>query len=175
MIFEEKKEMNSKYLIFILFLVIITTGFVFYERKAVAEIPLGIASELLDSNRAPVSMAQFKGNVVFVNNWASWCTPCIAEMPSIQNLKHTLKDENIVFIMVSYDDSPEKALRFVQKKNFDFEVYFPGKKYPFHTESIPATFIIDKNGIVVSSHSGMANFDNPELVKKIKELLSSSH
>lgn len=161
--------MKSKYLILGTLLIIISTGFIFYKHKQ-AVAPAGITSQLLDGNQVPVDLSQFKGKVVFINNWASWCPPCIAEMPSIQNLKNNLKDENIVFVMVSYDDRPEKARQFIQKKNFDFEVYFPGSAYPFHTESIPATFILDKQGNVVASHTGMANFDNPELIKKIKAL-----
>jgi thiol-disulfide isomerase/thioredoxin len=162
--------MRSRIIVIALLLTVVSTGFVLYQSRESVETRYESPSELLDGNQLPVTFDQFKGKVVFVNNWASWCPPCIAEMPSIQNLKNNLKNEDIVFIMVSYDDSPEKALRFVQKKNFDFEVYFPGKKYPFHTESIPATFILDKNGAVVASHSGMAKFDNPELITKIKEL-----
>ena len=157
-------------IVLVVLFIIVSTGFVLYQSKESVETPYETSSELLDGNHLPVAFTQFKGNVVFINNWASWCPPCVAEMPSIQNLKNNLKNEDIVFIMVSYDDSPEKALRFIQKKNFDFEVYFPGKKYPFHTASIPATFILDKNGAVVASHSGMSKFDNPELIKKIKEL-----
>ncbi|HNV29472.1 MAG TPA: TlpA disulfide reductase family protein [Cyclobacteriaceae bacterium] len=163
--------MKSKYIALVV-LLIASTGFIFYPRKDKSNVPQGFTSELVDANNAPVSLAQFKGKVVFINNWASWCPPCIAEMPSIHNLKNQLKTENIVFVMVSYDDAPKKALRFMQKKNFEFEVYFPGKKYPFHTESIPATFVLDKNGVVVASHSGMANFDSPELLTKIKDLLN---
>jgi len=163
--------MKSKY-IALFALLLVSTGFIFYQRKDTSKVPQGFTSELVDGNNAPVSLAQFKGKVVLINNWASWCPPCIAEMPSIHNLKNQLKNENIVFLMVSYDDNPEKALRFMQKKNFEFQVYFPRKKYPFHTESIPATFVLDKNGVVVASHSGMANFDNPELIKKIRDLLS---
>jgi thiol-disulfide isomerase/thioredoxin len=163
--------MKSKYLILIILLLVISTGFIFYHKKEATVTSPSHASELLDENQAPVDLTQYKGKVVLINNWASWCPPCIAEMPSIQNLKNNLKNENVVFIMVSYDDNPEKALRFVQKKNFDFEVFFPGEKYPFHTASIPATFILDKNGIVVASHSGMVDFNNPEMLKKIKDLL----
>jgi thiol-disulfide isomerase/thioredoxin len=130
-----------------------------------------VNSELVDSNNMPINLTQFRGKIVLINNWASWCPPCVAEMPSIQKLKNTLKGEDIVFIMVSYDDQPEKAMRFIQKKNFDFEVYFPGKKYAFHTESIPATFVLDKNGNVLAAHQGMANFDKPEVIEKFKSLL----
>jgi thiol-disulfide isomerase/thioredoxin len=128
-------------------------------------------SELVGANNTPVNFSQFRGKIVLVNNWASWCPPCIAEMPSIQSLKNNLKDEKIVFVMVSYDDTPEKAMRFIQKKNYDFEIYFPGKKYPFHTESIPATFVLDQHGKVIAVHNGMANFDKPEVVEKFKSLM----
>jgi thiol-disulfide isomerase/thioredoxin len=151
---------------------LLTAGFGFLNCKT-KDVNTGTLpdSELVDANNTPLNFTQFKGKIVVINNWASWCPPCIAEMPSIQNLKNNLKNEHIVFVMVSYDDTPEKALRFMQKKNFDFEIYFPGKKYPFHTESIPATFVLDKTGKVIAVHNGMANFDTPKVLGKFKSLL----
>lgn len=126
--------------------------------------------QMTDINNQPVSFADLKGHVVFVNNWASWCPPCIAEMPSIQALKKKLGGNGVKFIMVSFDEDPEKAQAFVTKKGYDFEIFFPGAEYPFVTSSIPATFILDKNGNTVSRHLGMADYNNDEIVKQLKTL-----
>lgn len=133
--------------------------------------PAGSAeAQLVDLENNEVDFSAFRGNVVFVNNWASWCPPCIAEMPSIQELKKKLADEDVVFVMVSFDQDPEKAKSFIRKRNFDFDIYFPGEKYPYPTSSIPATFILDKSGKVVSQHIGMADYSGDEIVNELKKL-----
>jgi thiol-disulfide isomerase/thioredoxin len=128
-------------------------------------------AELVDCNNKPVSLSAFKGKVVFINNWASWCPPCIAEMPSIQQLKTKLKSEDIVFVMVSFDENHDKATAFMKKKGYDFDIYYPGNKYPYATESIPATFVLDKTGKVVIEHTGMADYAKNEIIAQIKSML----
>lgn len=127
-------------------------------------------AQLVDVANNEVDFSTFKGKVVFVNNWASWCPPCIAEMPSIQKLKEKLAGQDIVFVMVSFDQNPEKAKSFIRKRDFDFDIYFPGEKYPYPTASIPATFILDKSGKVVSQHIGMADYSGDEIVNELKKL-----
>lgn len=127
-------------------------------------------AQLLDVSNKALDFSAFKGKVVFVNNWASWCPPCIAEMPSIQTLKNKLKGEHVAFVMVSFDQDPEKAKSFIKKRNFDFDIYFPGEDYPYPTASIPATFILDKSGEVVSQHVGMADYSSDELTHQLKKL-----
>lgn len=130
------------------------------------------AGELTNIDGKPFTFADFRGKVVFVNNWASWCPPCIAEMPGINELKQKLKGEDIAFVMVSFDEDKEKAMAFMKRKGFDFDVYFPGLNYPFHTSSIPATYILDKSGNVVSEHFGMADYSSNEFVTQLKKLAS---
>lgn len=129
-----------------------------------------LPAQMVDSANQPVAFSEFKGKVIFVNNWASWCPPCIAEMPSIHELKRKLKDVDVEFVMVSFDEDREKATKFMSKRKFDFNVYFPGKEYPFVTSSIPATFIIDKNGKTVAEHVGMADYSSDEIVNQLKAL-----
>ena len=127
-------------------------------------------AQLVDASNNALDFTAFEGKVVFVNNWASWCPPCIAEMPSIQELKTRLKDEEVVFVMVSFDQDPGKAESFIDKRKFDFDVYFPGEKYPYLTSSIPATFILNKRGEVVSQHVGMADYGSDEFADRLKAL-----
>lgn len=130
-----------------------------------------LPSHLVDVHNSPLDFAAFKGKVVFVNNWASWCPPCIAEMPSIQKLKNSLHaDGDVVFVMVSFDEDPDKAMAFMKKKGYDFEVYFPGKNYPYATSSIPATFVIDKTGNVAASHVGMADYSKQSVTDQLHRL-----
>jgi thiol-disulfide isomerase/thioredoxin len=150
---------------------IAATGIVKSGRNTNQNLHSTVKSDLIDVNGQPVQFADLKGKVVFINNWASWCPPCIAEMPSIQQLKNKLKGENIVFVMVSFDEDRDKATAFMKKKGYDFEVYYPGNKYSFLTESIPTTFILDKTGRLISEHTGMADYSEDEVVTNLKELI----
>lgn len=127
-------------------------------------------AHLVDKNNQPVDFDSFKGKVVFVNNWASWCPPCTAEMPSIQELKNRLHTTDVTFVMVSFDEDTNKARTFMEERGFDFEIYFPGQQYPYATASIPATFIIDKEGKVVAEQTGMTDYSREEFISKIKAL-----
>lgn len=145
--------------------VVVVFGF---RNKTVVTEPLPV--QMVNSSNQPVAFSEFNGKVVFVNNWASWCPPCIAEMPSIQKLKDKLEGVDVAFVMVSFDDDRGKATKFMAKRKFDFQVYFPGTEYPFLTSSIPATFIINKNGKAVAEHAGMADYSGDEIVNQLKML-----
>ena len=86
-----------------------------------------------------------EGKVVFVNFWATWCPPCIAEIPSLQLLYNDYKDK-VIFIFVTNDDF-KTVENYKTKKNFNFEVFKPTSEIPTElmTRSIPRTFIINKN------------------------------
>lgn len=160
---------RQKFMIIVIVLAVAAVVAAFGFRKSFAVKPL-LPVELVNSDNQPISFESLKGKVVFVNNWASWCPPCIAEMPSIQELKGKLEDVDVEFVMVSFDEDPEKAMKFMTRRNFDFNIYFPGQEYPFMTSSIPATFIIDKNGNTVAKHIGMADYSGDEIVNQLKAL-----
>jgi thiol-disulfide isomerase/thioredoxin len=111
-----------------------------------------------------VSLADLKGKVVFMNIWATWCPPCIAEMPGIQRLYTKVDRDKVAFVMLTVDDDPEKAKRFIEKKKYTFPVYSIDGPVPrdFATQAIPSTFVLDKNGKIVARHDGMADYDTDE-------------
>lgn len=160
---------RQKYMITAIVLAVgaVVAAFGFRKESAVRD---GLPVEVVSSDNQPVAFSQLKGKVLFVNNWASWCRPCIAEMPSILELKSKLKGVDVEFVMVSFDEDREKAMKFMTKRNFDFNVYFPGQEYPFLTSSIPATFIIDKKGNIVMEHVGMADYSSDEIANQLKAL-----
>ncbi|MDF9797903.1 thiol-disulfide isomerase/thioredoxin [Catalinimonas alkaloidigena] len=127
-------------------------------------------SELINAEGEQLNFADFKGKVVFINNWASWCRPCIAEMPTIEKLKQEFSEEDLAFVMVSFDQDPNKGLEWMQKKEFDLPVYFPGQEYPqaYLTDIIPASFILDKEGKLVHTQMGMADYSSPEFIEQMK-------
>ena len=92
-----------------------------------------------------VHFENFKGKTVFINFWATWCPPCIAEMPDIHRL-YEETNEQVEFVMISVDQNESKAKIFVENKSFDFPIYFLRSGLPsgYNTRSIPTTYLIDK-------------------------------
>lgn len=114
----------------------------------------------LDGNR--VDMTKWKGKTIFINVWATWCSPCLAEMPVIHDLYKEMEGEDIVFAMFSSDESIDVAKNFVKKKGYTFPTYYlhAGLPKPYSTATIPTTFVVNPAGDVVMRHVGMFNYNS---------------
>lgn len=121
----------------------------------------------------PFLLESYKGKVIFMNFWATWCPPCIAEMPGIDALYKTTASEDIVFLMISLDEDFSKAEKFVEKKGYDFPVYKVRSQIPIplRSQSIPTTFIIAPDGNIAATHKGMADYNNPKVKDFLQELV----
>ena len=114
-----------------------------------------------------------KNKVVFINFWATWCPPCIAEMPSINKLYQQFKDnENILFVMVDVDNNFDKSNTFMKRKGFALPVYTPAGEIPakYFSGTLPTTVILDKSGNIAFHHDGVADYSNSEVADFIKKL-----
>jgi len=128
-----------------------------------------------DENGKTVSLHKLKGKVVFINLWATWCPPCIHEMPSINKLRQNFKDnDDLVFLMVDMDGEIETARKFMEKKKFDLPVHVPNSEIPqeLFSGSIPTTIIIDKQNNIVGRQVGGADYMSPKIVESIEGLLN---
>ena len=101
-----------------------------------------------------------KGEVVLVNFWATWCPPCVAELPSLVELHEDYRDK-VVFAFVASDER-DKVTAFLEKKGYHLPVYFEASRTPDEllSKSIPATYIIDKSGKIVVDEKGAANWNS---------------
>ncbi|MEY8870199.1 TlpA family protein disulfide reductase [Meridianimaribacter flavus] len=126
---------------------------------------------LRDLNGNEFNFKDAKGEVVFINLWATWCPPCIAEFQSIQDLYNDY-NENVVFLLVS-DESPEVINAFLDKKGYNIQIFNPLTKYPedLSSRSIPRTFIIDREGYLVVDKNGAANWNSDKVREQLDELL----
>ncbi|NNK83280.1 MAG: TlpA family protein disulfide reductase [Flavobacteriaceae bacterium] len=113
-----------------------------------------------------------EGKAIVINFWATWCPPCIAEMPSLKKLYVDYKD-NVDFYFVS-NEKPEVIQAFLEKHDYNFRVHNPLTKYPeqFDISSIPRTFLIDKQGTIVIDKTGAANWNSDKVRSTIDELLN---
>jgi thiol-disulfide isomerase/thioredoxin len=113
-----------------------------------------------------VDASVFKGKVLFINLWATWCGPCRAEMPSIQQLYNAIDTTRVAFIMLSLDspDKQTKVERYVKDNNFSFPVYLPHQALhkQLTVRSIPTTFIVAPDGKIKIKRSGVTNYDTEE-------------
>ncbi|HLW19856.1 MAG TPA: TlpA disulfide reductase family protein [Cyclobacteriaceae bacterium] len=127
-------------------------------------------AEIHDAEGNAVNFAEFKGKLVFINNWATWCPPCVAEMPTIEKLKEEMPEDEVAFVMVSYDRNPRKAINWMKNKKMELPVYFPGENFPrqFTTDAIPATFVLDREGKILHTYLGMADYSKESFVHQMK-------
>lgn len=127
--------------------------------------------KLIDREGNITSLAELKGKVIFLNFWATWCPPCIAEMPSIDKLHEEMGDE-VAFVMLSLDEDFEKAKSFDKRKGYDLPIYALASKLPplYQSSAIPTTYIIDDEGYLAMTHKGMADYSDPEFKKFLHRL-----
>lgn len=132
---------------------------------------------LTDQKGNTVEFSEFKNKVIFLNFWASWCAPCVAEMPNIAAIYESFESSNdVVFIMLNLDKERAKAESFLAKKDYTFPVYYlnqSGLPNVYESNSIPTTFVIDKNGKIALQKTGMANYDNDNFRNFLNDLAAS--
>lgn len=126
---------------------------------------------LINSKGETVAMEELKGKVIFMNIWATWCPPCIAEMPGINKLYNDVDKENVAFLMLSVDQDFQKAIDFNKKEGYDFEIYRLNGPLPqmYSSQSIPTTYVIDAQGNLVLTHMGMGDYATKDFKKFLKE------
>ncbi|RZK71909.1 MAG: TlpA family protein disulfide reductase [Pedobacter sp.] len=126
-----------------------------------------------DVNGAVVQLSDLKGKVVFINFWATWCPPCIAEMPSIDRLhKKYKKGEDVVFLLVDVDRNFRSSVEFMKQQKLDLPLYIAETAIPvaYFSGSMPTTVILDKAGNIVFQHIGAADYDNTKVESFIDQL-----
>ena len=132
----------------------------------------------INRNGQTLTTGDLKGKVVFINFWASWCPPCIAEMPSINSLYNKLKDNpRVLFVCVDADSDFSGSIPFMEKHHYDLPVYNMLNSVPpsFFSGTLPTTIIINPNGNIVQKHEGIANYDTIEMLNFLRSLELTGH
>lgn len=133
--------------------------------------------QVLDLAGKPVEFSRFRGKTIFLNIWATWCPPCRAEMPAIEQLARNPKLSDVEFVAVSTDESPEDVESFLATSGLKGLTVLrttappPG---PLYTEAIPATFVIAPDGRIAAAQVGAAQWDAPEVVDFLAALSGGS-
>jgi peroxiredoxin len=130
---------------------------------------------LKDLNGKKVEIKQFKGKIVFLNFWATWCGPCKEEMPSLEVLHQQFKEKKFVLLTISVDYEGIKPVReFLNKQHYTFPVLLDpnGETLDlFDVKGIPTTFMIDKKGRMIGRAIGPRDWKSPEAFSLINLLI----
>ncbi len=132
--------------------------------------------KLKDTDGKPHDLGQYRGKVVLVNFWATWCPPCRREMPSMQRLKDALAGEPFEVLAVDVGEDADTILAFTSQ--LDTALAFPilldtrsRAMRDWKVAGLPTTYLIDKQGRIVATAIGGREFDHPEIVAAIRALL----
>jgi peroxiredoxin len=125
-----------------------------------------------------VSLADHKGKVVLLNIWATWCAPCVAEMPSMEKLYQELKNEGFELLAVSIDESGAEAVTpFMEKHKLSFPVLLDTRgdiKSLYRVTGVPESFIMDKDGIIVEKVIGPRDWSAAGAISYFRNLIQSN-
>lgn len=129
--------------------------------------------ELMSMRGEVVNFSESIGKPVVLNLWATWCPPCIAEMPALQNLYNSFS-EHVDFYFVSSEDS-EKLKKWLKTKEYNLPVFNPYTTFPkeFESSSLPTTFVLDKEGKIVMKEVGSAKWDSDEVKRFLEGLVDN--
>ena len=120
-----------------------------------------------------VSLSQFRGQVLILNFWATWCTPCTQELPSLMDMQEHMRSRGVVVLGVSIDIDNDAYHRFLKVRNVNFlTVRDPEQKVAamYGTAGWPETYIIDRQGVMRRKIIGPINWDAPEVTQFLSKL-----
>ncbi|MFA8451300.1 MAG: TlpA family protein disulfide reductase [Bacteroidales bacterium] len=125
--------------------------------------------EITNYKGEKITLSDLKGKYVFLNFWATWCPPCVGEMPSIQKLYNDYGNQ-VEFILLS-NENKNTVSKFMDRKGYNLPTYTSYQNTPqdLNSTSIPITFIISPEGAIILKHKGAANWND----KSVRDLLDN--
>ena len=177
--------MSSKKALFVLLLLLIVAGFIFFFFTSTRHDMLGPPPEV--GQRAPdfefpdltgrmVRLSDLRGKTVFLNIWATWCPPCVQEMPLIERLHRAMHGRSFIVLAASQDtgaDSDEKVRKLTRGFGLTFTSLLDPQRqltFLYRVSGYPETFIIDKEGILIQRIIGPREWTSPEWMGALTQL-----
>lgn len=126
--------------------------------------------KLADLKGETLDKEQFKNKIFILNLWATWCTPCIREMPDLVRMQNELPGDFV--LLLASDESLEKIQQFTERRPFDLTfAQIRTSVESLGVYSLPTTFIIGKDGQLLETLVGAREWDNPEQIEQLKTYL----
>lgn len=118
-----------------------------------------------------VHLTDYKGKVIFINFWETWCGPCVQEMPTIEKARQQMDSSKMVFITIAEED-PATISNFRDKHDYHFNYFLSEKKFSeIGINTYPTSYIIDKNGNIALTKIGGEDWSTPEMLSWMRELM----
>jgi peroxiredoxin len=130
--------------------------------------------ELADDDGKVHRLESYRGRVLVVNFWASWCTPCVRELPSLNRLRKEFADQPFEILGVNVAEPPNRLKRFFKRQPIDFPVLYDRESeafYAWEVKGLPTSFVIDRDGKVRYLVKGAIEWDSEETIDIIGSLL----
>jgi peroxiredoxin len=186
---QERKRMARKKIFCFLFILFFFFNLSFASEGSKEELFAKMRIQLIQTHsKAPdfrledlkgkkIGLKDFKGKVVFLNFWATWCNPCKEEIPSIERLHQKFREKDFIFLTISVDFEGRKPVKeFIDKENYTFIVLLD-PKYEildlYKVQRIPTTFVIDKTGKIMGRATGPRDWNSPETILLLNSLIEN--
>ena len=153
------------------FLVVVTAGC--YTGSRPPHVGAAAKDFSVQDSDHQVSLSQYRGQVVIVNFWATWCPPCDQELPSLMDMQNRMRARGVVVVGVSIDVDGDAYHRYLKQRNVNFvTVRDPQQKVAgmYGTSGWPESYIIDRQGVLRRKIVGPINWDSPEVMQFLSTL-----
>jgi len=131
---------------------------------------LQLKSSFFDLEENNLDLSEFNSGKMVISYWATWCAPCIKEMPSIKRAEEILEEYGYTFLLVS-DETITKISNFKNEMNFDLKFLKSNKSFEsLGVYAMPTSYIFDENGEIVETFVGVIEWDSEEIINKLKML-----
>jgi thiol-disulfide isomerase/thioredoxin len=131
---------------------------------------------LSDPTGRPISLAEFRGKIVFINFWTTWCLACVIEMPSMEKLHQKFKDRDFVMVAINLQESAARVKQFYKEHKLTFTTLLDitgDVGAGLGIRSIPTTFILDKNGRIIGKALGPREWEGKKSIALFEYLTDS--
>ena len=131
---------------------------------------LQLKTSFFDLNEKNLDLSVYKEGKIVLSYWATWCAPCIKEMPGIKRAEEILEEYGYTFLLVS-DETVSKISEFKNEWNFDFNFLKSSKSFEtLGVYAMPTSYIFDENGQIIETIVGAIEWDSEEMINKLKML-----
>jgi thiol-disulfide isomerase/thioredoxin len=127
--------------------------------------------KLKELNDEPIDFSQYEGKTVFINFWATWCKPCIQEMPMIESAQNNLRNENVIFLLASNEDI-EQIEEFKKKQAYNLHYVHVENLEELKIQALPTTYIFNREGKMKFSETGYRKWNDPDNIKLITKIMN---
>ena len=127
--------------------------------------------KLKELNGKDIDLEQYKGKTIFINFWATWCKPCIQEMPSIESAQDKLKNENVIFLLASNEDT-EQIEKFIKNHSYTFHYAHLENLEVLAIQALPTTYIFNTEGKLKFSETGSRKWDDAASMDLLTKIMN---